>query len=647
MWHGNNHPPGSQHPAQPISVSPYPLHNHSSTLPPAPDQKKHKRTRSGCFTCRSRRIKCDEARPVCERCRKGNRDCVYPVPTSKSSTSKTRNKSPESKPASQGSASPGDTAGGGLETIVDEDAAGSSPSTPATAAPITTQSQISHSLDTGSHTQQAANLPSPTDFSTTHLKPLHSLGDGDAGGGGPSQSGTPPPPGDEQFYLDFHQRVLTHHHYFLRQSGSHFMRHTIIEHALQYEPLLYAVVAFSAYHHSLRIPGGTLHPFLKYYNLALQLLRRSLGAGEEHTKATLITVLVLTTIEEYVGDWVNLIDHHQAAHALMNELLSPESIKTNDLDRHIFIWYARFDVVAGILAGAETVLGWEWYMAIEQGDAEQAALYPHDIGKQLALCNSLNRRFGLELASLYARLSSGVISLEDFAIENAQLQQILDREKSILQQYEASEHAITDFPHSLPLNPDDIVNPYVPRGLYKGPLWEANYIWVDMLATTLMFRYQSIQALGTTTESPEELQALALEQCRFIESIERWPDKEEGSIIAFRNSLGILSIFLPRDSRHIMWSRRKFAQLESNGYITAQKYRTVLATVWDVPDLPHWWLPNDEAYPPLIREIRTMTHERASIPRDHFREDVRDMKMLFWKINLGESPDGSSPNSTE
>lgn len=33
---------------------------------PGPDHIKHRRTRSGCFTCRGRRVKCDEGRPICE-----------------------------------------------------------------------------------------------------------------------------------------------------------------------------------------------------------------------------------------------------------------------------------------------------------------------------------------------------------------------------------------------------------------------------------------------------------------------------------------------------------------------------------------------------------------------------------------------------
>lgn len=35
------------------------------------------RTRSGCMTCRRRRIKCDEQRPICARCARGDRKCEY------------------------------------------------------------------------------------------------------------------------------------------------------------------------------------------------------------------------------------------------------------------------------------------------------------------------------------------------------------------------------------------------------------------------------------------------------------------------------------------------------------------------------------------------------------------------------------------
>lgn len=41
------------------------------------------RVRSGCLTCRSCKVKCDEHRPKCKRCVRLKRGCVYPNPTSR------------------------------------------------------------------------------------------------------------------------------------------------------------------------------------------------------------------------------------------------------------------------------------------------------------------------------------------------------------------------------------------------------------------------------------------------------------------------------------------------------------------------------------------------------------------------------------
>jgi hypothetical protein len=102
---------------------------------------------------------------------------------------------------------------------------------------------------------------------------------------------------DLRFYLNYHQEFISHEHFFLRSSSDRFIHDSIIELAMGYDPLLYALVGFAAYLHTLNVPGGKLYSFLKYYNKALVLLRKSLGSGEEHTEATLCTVLVLTTFE--------------------------------------------------------------------------------------------------------------------------------------------------------------------------------------------------------------------------------------------------------------------------------------------------------------------------------------------------------------
>ena len=78
----------------------------------------------------------------------------------------------------------------------------------------------------------------------------------------------------------------------------------------------------------------------------------------------------------------------------------------------------------------------------------------------------------------------------------------------------------------------------------------------------------------------------------------------------------------------------------------APKFRDALAAIWQMPELKNWWLPNDEGYPDIVREIRAMTQERMNQPRDDFRENVRDMKSLFWKLNLDEGEENTSPSSS-
>lgn len=81
-------------------------------------------------------------------------------------------------------------------------------------------------------------------------------------------------------------------------------------------------------------------------------------------------------------------------------------------------------------------------------------------------------------------------------------------------------------------------------------------------------------------------------------------------------------------------------------YVTPPKFRQALAAVWQLPELNHWWLPHDEGYPNILREVRAMTEERTNNPRDNFRESVRDLKTLFWNISLDDTESENSPVST-
>ncbi|OTA02966.1 hypothetical protein A9Z42_0033900 [Trichoderma parareesei] len=60
-------------------ASPNQPHPSEESPPPKPYHAKrpHKKSRSGCQSCKARKVKCDEARPVCRSCRLRRADCVY------------------------------------------------------------------------------------------------------------------------------------------------------------------------------------------------------------------------------------------------------------------------------------------------------------------------------------------------------------------------------------------------------------------------------------------------------------------------------------------------------------------------------------------------------------------------------------------
>lgn len=336
------HDPSATHPVA-LPTPSYLSARQSTLLQPIPDQKKHKRTRSGCFTCRARRIKCDESRPICERCRKGSRDCVYPSPNAPSSkaarvAAKSRSARPPSSQGSESSGKPEFDHVSPLEPIIDEDADHTE-----------TGSHLSSTSGANSYRPDLYRTQSDPSLQKRSLKQVSGSGYLSADpSSSPSTEGSrfdsvsvrsasvshsiwdllnsPRFSDDIRFYLNYYQDFISHNHFFLRQSSARFIHYSIVELALGYEPLLYALVGFSAYHHTLQAPGAKLYTFLKYYNRALVLLRKSLGSGEDHTEATLCTVLVLTTFEVFscifnVGEFEPISDrvHHLGVYRRLGE----------------------------------------------------------------------------------------------------------------------------------------------------------------------------------------------------------------------------------------------------------------------------------------------------------------------------------------
>ncbi|KAL8965780.1 MAG: hypothetical protein Q9197_006332, partial [Variospora fuerteventurae] len=464
-------------------------------------------------------------------------------------------------------------------------------------------------------------------------------------------------PQHERMYLEYLREHITYHHYFFRNDANDFIHNILIEHALSYEPLLNAVVGFAAFHATLAKKEGKIQDFLGYYNKAVSLLLKSLVGGQRHTEAMLLTILQLATFEEYLGDWVNLIGHQKAAFSMLTEFYSADSIMENELGRKILAWYARFDLFTGFMSGYETVLGREWLGANERYHTEQAQRYPDDTHLQIEAAIASHRVMALDMALLFGKLKTGNVALPSFRRENDVLGARIRHWKQSLEPLLTDErYLVTSFEGAPKPDPNDIVDPYRPGGLLGGPLFQMNLVLIDWLGTSIMHAYQT--ALMLQQPPPKGLPDTALELCRLFETVEYWSGSHAGSILSAQAGIGIAALFLPKDERHTMWCRRKLATIEGQGYVMAAclfprrqhhsrnllilrprhtyppTFRAKMAALWGTPEILHWWLPNDEGYPPIVRSIHSFSEDRTPKPGSQPTEDLRSMKGLFDKLDI-------------
>ncbi|TKA66725.1 hypothetical protein B0A49_10110 [Cryomyces minteri] len=405
--------------------------------------------------------------------------------------------------------------------------------------------------------------------------------------------------------------------------------------AIENEPLLYAVVGFAAYHHTLTKPNGKIQDFLRYYNRSVSLLRLSLQKNQKHTVATILTMLQLATMEEFLGDWVNLLGHQKAAYEILTELYTPRTILQNETLRRIICWYIRFDLFAGIMSGSETVLSREWFAAYHDYYLREVRNNPLDFRSIYEETMSNSRLLATDVATLFARKSKGVIDDGEFAGELEVLSASLAAWEGTRSptMTDPSKH-IKDFPGAASRDPADIVDPFDPNFLYGDDLFTTNYALIDFWAIDLMFRFQ-LATVERKTPSPET-EALAFKMCKMFEALEYYQQKLPGAILAAQATLSIASLILPKDQKHMTWCRKKFAKIESHGYIYPAAFRERLTDHWG-EDVRRWWLPNDGDYPPMIRSIREWTEERTVKPRDSAGEDIREIKGIFssWTLEDG------------
>ncbi|KAI5868565.1 hypothetical protein GGS23DRAFT_37069 [Durotheca rogersii] len=633
---------------------------------PGTDHVKHRRTRSGCYTCRSRRVKCDETHPICERCRKGKRDCVYPEPSSakgqaagpsssKDSASLTQEPSPSSSQDDLDDEVDGNIK---LEPIVDEEEPNevASPSshplvglrrTSTTSSSniqkaVTRHSSETPSLEGTKSASPAVSTSTSASFATSFQIPDPPL---ESGISRPDWSHLPI---DIQYHLAYYCERVAHYNYGMANDPDDFFGSILPSLAVQRgnDALLNAVVGFSAYHRTIQTPNGEIRDFLRYYNRSVTLLLSYLQRRDNQNVATLLTILQLATMEEYLGDWVNLMGHQRAAYDILTRLFTPETILNSATTRIILTWYIRFDVFVGMMGGFETNLPREWFSAAVQFCRDRLVREPSNLKMKIELHASDLRLISRDMSILYARGGRGELSGADFAAEHGYITHRLYEWRAKLDPALTDQtYLITDFKHRAPVAEDDIVDPYKPGYLYDFPLFSMTVLTAEWHSILVMHKSQ--EAFALQQKPSDELRGLAFAICEIFETVEFFPSAPSSALIPIQACLAIAALFLPRDTRYNMWLRRKYAVLESLGYVFPLTVRTRMAEIFRDPSCIQWWLPNDEGLSPILRSVRAFAEERNGSPGSPQTKSLREVSSIFAKMRLDHEYEGvSSPGGS-
>lgn len=604
------------------------------------EQVKHRRTRSGCYTCRQRRVKCDENHPTCERCRKGQRECIYPDTQSSQKSTRGGSKSGKAS-AAENSSSPEDANESDKErlpAIPDDDEgedydydegvmSGSQDLRDSSHTPGSNLDQSTSPSTTASSTVPPIARPSISRKGSTQTTTMKSLSSKTL---------------DVQFYLDYFRDHITVHHYSLKRDTHDFLKGDFLAQALKFEPLKYAVAGYAAYFHTLSQPEGRMSTFLHFYNESVSRLRATITKNKKQGLATFLTILQLASIEEMLGDWVNLMGHQKAAFDMLNRLYTPKSITQSDFLLKVSLWYIRFDLFVGFQSGGEAVLSRDWFEAVHECYQQKVRDNPDDLGIRYEERFAYSRLVAKDSNDLFARTQKGLISPQDFMAQLPVLRERVENlRKDLPQVLVDPQYKVRNMPGTQ--DPDDIVNPYEPDVMWQDPLFTTNFLMLDIWGIVFMFNISEAMALRRPF-MPETTQE-AYQAVQLFEAMCAFPGSPKGMLLEAQVSFAIAFLFLPKDQKTTQWCRRTFAKIEASGYIYSDVLRNrMLESMGEGPS--DWWLPNDEACPPIIRSIKDFIKERTTAPKDQVSDDLREMRGIFNSLTISDSPSSDTMTVT-
>jgi len=258
--------------------------------------------------------------------------------------------------------------------------------------------------------------------------------------------------------------------------------------------------------------------------------------------------------------------HQKAALEIFTKLYTPQSAMQTATGRMIFWWYARYDVFIGIMGGFQTALARSWFTTSVEYCQAKAVEHPSELRWKYEENSAQLRLISMDMSILIHKENRGQITPELFSDEHQFIEKrLIDWRNNWDPALTNPSYFVTDFPNARPLSVDDIVDPFAPNVLYHEPLFPTTMLTAEWNSIMTMHKCQS-----STTDRMQlfgDLARHAFGICQIFEAVENWPHSPKGCLIMIQACIAIGALFLPQDDRHRMWSRRKFALLETKGYV--------------------------------------------------------------------------------
>jgi hypothetical protein len=273
--------------------------------------------------------------------------------------------------------------------------------------------------------------------------------------------------------------------------------------------------------------------------------------------------------QEYLGDWVSLMSHQNAAYQLLTELYTPESIMKHGTLQNILKWYIHFDVYVAIISGLPAIISRDWFEAQHKAYVQQTVDEPDNISIRYEERFAWVRLLGYDVTSLFSAKAQGTISGIDFERKSKFIQDEIDKfEEGIHPMLRDNSKRIMELSDKPLQGSGAILEPYKPGLLYSGEIFPTNQLLLNFWGLRNMFGSR-LSAMTGVPRSEDSAKDLAYRIARLIDAIDHYPESPAGALLGLRASLGMAVLFLPANEKEKLWSRRKLAQVENLGYVFA------------------------------------------------------------------------------